>query len=55
MFISIITNLFTRDIFDYSHGTRCAGEIAAKRGNKICGVGIAYDSKIAGKYISEGE
>lgn len=32
---------------DDRHGTRCAGEIAAAR-NDICGVGIAYDSKIAG-------
>ena len=32
----------------FSHGTRCAGEIAAARDNNICGVGVAYDSKIAG-------
>lgn len=32
-----------------SHGTRCAGEVAAARDNGICGVGVAYDSKIAGK------
>lgn len=31
-----------------SHGTRCAGEVAAARDNGICGVGVAYDSKIAG-------
>jgi hypothetical protein len=31
-----------------SHGTRCAGEISSKRNNGICGVGVAYDSKIAG-------
>lgn len=31
-----------------SHGTRCAGEVAAKRDNGICGVGVAYDSKVAG-------
>ena len=36
-------------IRDFSHGTRCAGEIAAKRDNGVCGVGVAYDSKIAGK------
>ncbi|KAG5645071.1 hypothetical protein DXG03_007161 [Asterophora parasitica] len=29
------------------HGTRCAGQIAAAK-NDACGVGIAYDSKIAG-------
>lgn len=38
---------YTDDWFN-SHGTRCAGEIVAKRDNKICGVGVAYDSKIAG-------
>lgn len=32
----------------YSHGTRCAGEVSAKRDNGICGVGVAYDSKVAG-------
>lgn len=30
-----------------NHGTRCAGEISAVR-NNVCGVGVAYDSKIAG-------
>lgn len=29
------------------HGTRCAGEVAAVR-NDVCGVGVAYDSKVAG-------
>lgn len=28
--------------------TRCAGEIAAARDNGVCGVGVAYDSKVAG-------
>lgn len=28
------------------HGTRCAGEVAAGK-NDICGVGVAYDSKVA--------
>lgn len=32
---------------DDRHGTRCAGEIAAVR-NDVCGVGVAYDSKVAG-------
>ena len=35
-----------------SHGTRCAGEIAAKRDNNACGVGVAYGSKIAGTSLS---
>lgn len=34
-------------LFDDKHGTRCAGEIAAVK-NNVCGVGMAYDSKIAG-------
>jgi kexin len=32
------------------HGTRCAGQIAAAK-NNACGVGIAYDSKVAGVRI----
>ncbi|KAK9463494.1 peptidase S8/S53 domain-containing protein [Lipomyces oligophaga] len=32
---------------DDRHGTRCAGEIAAVR-NNACGVGVAYNSKVAG-------
>lgn len=32
---------------DDRHGTRCAGEVSAVR-NDVCGVGVAYDSKIAG-------
>ncbi|PAA90343.1 hypothetical protein BOX15_Mlig001076g2 [Macrostomum lignano] len=38
---------YTDDWFN-SHGTRCAGEISSKRDNGICGVGVAYGSKIAG-------
>ncbi|KAK4939913.1 pheromone processing endoprotease [Elasticomyces elasticus] len=34
-------------LFDDKHGTRCAGEIAAVR-NDVCGVGMAYDGKVAG-------
>ena len=32
----------------YKHGTRCAGEIASEANNSICGVGLAYNSKIGG-------
>ncbi|CAD6441874.1 c7855f3b-5b43-4f0c-97d1-6a825be669d3 [Sclerotinia trifoliorum] len=32
---------------DDNHGTRCAGEVSAVK-NDVCGVGVAYDSKIAG-------
>lgn len=38
---------YTDDWFN-SHGTRCAGEVASKRDNGVCGVGIAYDSMVAG-------
>ncbi|KOB77625.1 putative neuroendocrine convertase, partial [Operophtera brumata] len=30
-----------------NHGTRCAGEVAAARDNGVCGVGVAYHSKVA--------
>ncbi|KAK6074175.1 subtilase [Seiridium cupressi] len=32
---------------DDKHGTRCAGEVSAAK-NDVCGVGVAYDSNIAG-------
>lgn len=32
----------------HSHGTRCAGEVSAAANNNICGVGVAYNSKVAG-------
>ncbi|OCB86705.1 hypothetical protein A7U60_g6164 [Sanghuangporus baumii] len=40
-------------LFDDHHGTRCAGQIAAVK-NDVCGVGIAYDSKVAGIRILSG-
>lgn len=38
---------------DDDHGTRCAGQIAAVK-NGACGVGIAYNSKVAGIRILSG-
>jgi len=38
---------YTDDWFN-SHGTRCAGEVSASRDNNVCGVGVAYDSMVAG-------
>lgn len=32
---------------DDHHGTRCAGEVAALK-NDVCGVGVAWDSKVSG-------
>lgn len=34
-------------LLEDNHGTRCSGEVAAAR-NDVCGVGVAYDSKISG-------
>ncbi len=34
--------------FECSHGTRCAGEVSGARDNGVCGVGVAYDSMVAG-------
>lgn len=35
---------------DDRHGTRCGGEVSAVK-NNVCGVGVAYDSNIAGLRI----
>ncbi|XP_071344408.1 furin (paired basic amino acid cleaving enzyme) a isoform X2 [Trachinotus anak] len=40
---------------DNRHGTRCAGEVAAVANNGICGVGVAYDAKIGGVRMLDGE
>ncbi|XP_050390100.2 furin-like protease kpc-1 isoform X1 [Patella vulgata] len=44
-----VTNIYN------SHGTRCAGEVAAAADNDMCGVGIAYTSKIGGVRILDGK
>ena len=36
-----------------SHGTRCAGEIAAAANNQVCGVGVAYDARIGGEMFQQ--
>ncbi|KAF9986126.1 pheromone processing endoprotease [Mortierella antarctica] len=40
--------------WDDNHGTRCAGEIASSR-NNLCGVGVAWDAKVAGLRILSGD
>jgi len=47
------TNLPKPLLFDDYHGTRCAGEISAVK-NDVCGVGIAYESKVGGIRILSG-
>ncbi|NXS71201.1 FURIN protein, partial [Pandion haliaetus] len=41
--------------FDCRHGTRCAGEVAAVANNGICGVGVAYNARIGGVRMLDGE
>nr|CAA42204.1 prepro-hormone convertase 2 [Aplysia californica] len=36
------------DTWFNSHGTRCAGEVSAAKDNGVCGVGVAFGSKVAG-------
>ena len=40
---------------DDVHGTRCAGEVAAGANDGTCGVGVAYEAKVAGLRILSGE
>ena len=45
--------LLTELSWHSSHGTRCAGEVAAVANNSVCGVGVAYDANIGGKRYTE--
>jgi kexin len=47
-------DLPTPKLWDDHHGTRCAGQIGAVK-NDACGVGIAWDSKVAGLRILSGQ
>ncbi|KAK1887638.1 Furin-1 [Dissostichus eleginoides] len=40
---------------EHRHGTRCAGEVAAAANNGVCGVGVAYNAKIGGVRMLDGE
>ncbi|NXO30911.1 FURIN protein, partial [Cisticola juncidis] len=44
-----------RACFGCRHGTRCAGEVAAVANNGICGVGVAYNARIGGVRMLDGE
>ena len=47
--INTYKHLINDDIlFPDSHGTRCAGEVAAEANNFNCGVGIAFNARIGG-------
>ncbi|KAF7338016.1 PHOMO B domain-containing protein [Mycena venus] len=43
----------TPKLSDDHHGTRCAGQVAAGK-NTACGLGLAYESKVAGVRILSG-
>ena len=43
------------EFFTCRHGTRCAGEVAAKINNNICGVGIAYHASVGGIRMLDGD
>ena len=46
--VCTMANVFCYLFYLYSHGTRCAGEVAAVANNGVCGVGVAYNAKIGG-------
>ncbi|ESO01183.1 hypothetical protein HELRODRAFT_82350, partial [Helobdella robusta] len=37
------------------HGTRCAGEVAAQFNNSLCGIGVAYNARIGGVRMLDGD
>nr|KAI8769278.1 furin-like [Biomphalaria glabrata] len=37
------------------HGTRCAGEVAAHADNNVCGLGVAYNARIGGVRMLDGD
>ncbi|XP_075681375.1 furin-like protease 1 isoform X3 [Dermatophagoides pteronyssinus] len=44
------------DIIDSNrHGTRCAGEVAANANNSVCAVGVAFDAKVGGIRMLDGD
>ena len=38
----------------HRHGTSCAGVISMTRNNSVCGVGVAYNAKLAGIRLLSG-
>lgn len=47
------TNYLSVHYSRFSHGTRCAGEVAMMANNSICGVGIAFNAKVGGNLINQ--
>ncbi|XP_036385914.1 proprotein convertase subtilisin/kexin type 5 [Megalops cyprinoides] len=40
---------------DNKHGTRCAGQVAASANNSLCGVGVAFNARIGGVRMLDGD
>ena len=53
IFCISLSNLAVFYIF--RHGTRCAGEVAAAADNRICSVGVAYNARIGGVRMLDGD
>jgi len=48
------TPRYTQDNIN-KHGTRCAGEVAAAMNNRQCGVGVAFNAKVGGIRMLDGD
>ena len=47
-FSKLISSWLKKNKKNCSHGTRCAGEVSSIADNDICGVGVAFNSKVSG-------
>ena len=39
-------------VFIFRHGNRCGGVIAAAANNNNCGVGVAFNAKLGGNFLT---
>ena len=52
MFLKLFSSFkLKNELFFFSHGTRCAGEIAAEANNNVCSVGVAYNAQVGGTTV----
>uniref|UniRef100_A0A670J3W3 SPC3 n=1 Tax=Podarcis muralis TaxID=64176 RepID=A0A670J3W3_PODMU len=53
---SLVNSTYIKiSVCSYRHGTRCAGEVAASANNSHCIVGIAYNARIGGVRMLDGD
>ena len=50
--ITFVTSTGFLVVSPHRHGNNCAGVISGVANNNFCGVGLAYDAKIAGKVLN---